>query len=114
MSEKKEIRICDRHEKQVPLIWTFAFPGSEYWCPYCGGNFGRWGAGEMVESTMSLKREAVKWKQDSGDYLSAIGTNVCDSLMWEGNRITPDKLPQEEKDRRQMVIDEWVYEFDNE
>jgi len=34
--------------------------------------------------------------------------------MWEGNRITPDKLPQEEKDRRQMVIDEWVYEFDNE
>jgi len=56
MSEKKEIRICDRHEKQVPLIWTFAFPGSEYWCPYCGGNFGMLGAGEMVESTMSLKR----------------------------------------------------------
>ena len=112
MSEKKEIRICDRHEKQVPLIWTFAFPGSEFWCPYCGGNWGMLGAGEMVPATMELKREAVKWKNKSKEYLSAKCKTVCDKLKWKGEWITYDELPEKEKERIEKVVSEWKYEGD--
>ena len=52
----KEIKICENHpEFEVPLIWTFAFNGAEYWCPYCGQNSGMLGAGEDVEETPELK-----------------------------------------------------------
>ena len=52
----KFIKICGNHEDYpVPLIWTFAFNGSEYWCPYCGFNGGMFGTGKNVESTKGLK-----------------------------------------------------------
>jgi len=110
--ERKEIRICDRHDEQVPLIWTFAFMGSEYWCPYCGGNFGMLGAGEMVPVTMDLKRSAVIWQKRSKEYLSALSSRACSSLLWEGKRISPDDLPVEEKKRITKVIEDWIYQSD--
>ena len=110
--DKKEIRICSRHHNQIPLIWTFAFNGSEYWCPYCGANYGMLGAGEMVESTMDLKRAAVKWRQSTTEYLDAKSTNNCSELEWEGKMISPHDLPDEEKERVQKVINEWKYEAD--
>lgn len=108
------MKICNRHEKQVPLLWTFAFPGSEYWCPYCGGNWGMLGAGENVEVTFALKRAKVEWTHKSKEFLHARGVSGCSSLEWEGKRISPEDLPDEEKERLQKIIDEWEYEADKE
>jgi len=59
----KEIRICREHENEIPLIWTFAFDGAEYWCPYCGQNYGMLGAGIKVEETEELKKAVKYWKK---------------------------------------------------
>jgi hypothetical protein len=54
---KDKIRCCNRHEKNVKLISTFAFIGAEYWCPYCGANYGYLGAGRMVEYDENIELE---------------------------------------------------------
>ncbi len=104
------MRICDRHEKQVPLIWTFAFSGAEYWCPHCGANFGMMRAGKEVENTPELLAANESYKKLSNDYLNAMSTFACDSLVFEGKKISRDDLPQREFDRCQKVIDDWKYE----
>ncbi|MHA1795812.1 MAG: hypothetical protein ACTSUK_06850 [Promethearchaeota archaeon] len=106
---KGEIRICTGHDVEIPLIWTFAFNGAEYWCPYCGANYGMMGAGTMVESTMALKRKLVADKKETKEYLGAKSSQVCVSTMWKGERISPEDLPDEEKFRLQTIIDEFVY-----
>jgi|GEM_PF-5329581 len=108
------MKICNRHENQVPLLWTFAFPGSEYWCPYCGANYGMLGAGENVPVTMVLKREKVKWKNETRGYLHARAVLASSSTEFEGERMSPDELPQSEKDRLQKVIDNHAYPADQE
>ncbi len=107
-----EIRCCDRHEKNVQLVWTFAFPGAEYWCPYCGATSGMMGAGEYRNLTFSECREMIKYRHIGDDFLDARSTSVCSSMMWEGKRISPHDLPDHEKKRIQEVINEWVYPED--
>ncbi len=109
--QSEEIRICTSHkdELRTPLIWTFAFIGAEYWCPYCGKNEGMMGAGEWVKSTAVLRNRLRRFKALSKDYLSAKSSQVCVSMMWKGKEITPDQLPIEEKDRLQKAIDDWKY-----
>ncbi len=110
--KNEEIRICTSHQDELrtPLIFTFAFDGAEYWCPYCGKNEGMMGAGEKVKSTAILRIRLRRFKKLSEDFLDAKCSLVCSSMMWEGKRITPDQLPQEEKDKRQKAIDDWRYE----
>jgi hypothetical protein len=110
MATKKEIKICTRHDKQVPLIWTFAFPGAEYWCPYCGASEGMLGAGENVSVTPELKQAKKDWEKKSKKYLNAKSIFACQSFMYRGNRITPDQLPEKEKQRLKKIINEWNYE----
>ena len=63
MKAEKEIKICSNHTEQIPLIWTFAFPGAEYWCPYCGFTGGMFGSGENVPETPALLQKAKEWKK---------------------------------------------------
>ena len=72
--EKEIIKICRNHQdkEKTPLIFTFAFPGAEYWCPSCGSNEGMLGAGEDVEITNKLKNRLKKYKKESRPFLSAI------------------------------------------
>ncbi len=105
------IKICACHDEEVPLLWTFAFPGAEYWCPACGYTNGMFGAGQEVEVTMPLKRLKVQWKKRSEEFLDAMSTFSCSELEWEGKRTKPSELPQEEKDRCKKVIDNWKYEL---
>lgn len=109
--ETESIRVCTSHQDELvtPLIWTFAFNGAEYWCPYCGKNEGMFGAGEEVESTAKLRNRLKRFKKLSKDFLDAHSARVCRSMMWEGKSITPNKLPQHEKDRLQKAIDDWKY-----
>lgn len=100
-----KIKICSDHQEyQTPLIWTYAFNYAEYWCPYCGKNEGMMGAGYDVESTEELEARKKAYSEASADYLDAVGTKVCSSLMWEGQRISPNDLPQHEKDRLAEIV----------
>jgi len=104
------MKICSGHsEYQTPLIWTFAFIGAEYWCPYCGYISGMLGAGTSVPETPELEERHNKFKEFSSDYLHAKGTQICAYTLWEGKKIKPFDLPQQEKDRLSKIIDEWRY-----
>lgn len=109
---KHKLRVCNRHEGNVPLIWTFAFAGAEYWCPCCGANYGMLGAGEIVEVEYSDMREAVRWRQKSREFLDARSTLVCDSLIWEGERIDREDLPLEEVERCSKIVKEYKYQIE--
>lgn len=111
---KTEVLCCSRHEKNVQLVWTFAFPGAEYWCPYCGCSEGMLGAGEIRQLTFSERREMIKYRYIGKEYLQARSTAVCSSLMWKGERIKPEDLPIEERKRIKKVIDEWEYPINKE
>lgn len=111
ITEDDEIRICTSHQKELrtPLIWTFAFPGAEYWCPYCGKNEGMLGAGEIVKSTPTLRNLLKRFKKLSKAYLDARAFRCCDQLKHDGKWIKPDQLPQEIKDQHEKAISEWRY-----
>lgn len=108
---KEEIRICSNHQDyEVPLIWTFSFPGSEYWCPYCGSHGGMFGTGKRVPLTDELAQRQINYKTISDDYLHAIGVRVCSGTIWKGEIIRPENLPQAEKDRLNKIVEDWKYE----
>lgn len=107
--KRTKVRCCDKHKENVKLVWTFAFMGAEYWCPYCGANFGMLGAGEIRELTFSEMREMVKYKNIGKDYLDAICSLTCDELLFNGKWIKSENLPKEEKQRLKSIIDNWVY-----
>ncbi len=107
----EEIRICRDHDYEVPLIWTFAFNGAEYWCPYCGVNLGMMGAGIRVKATEELLTRLEKYEKASEEYLRAKSISVCVGMECEGKQIHPDDLPQEEKDRVEAILKAgWEYE----
>ena len=114
MCKTTEVKCCYRHDENVQLIWTFAFPGAEYWCPYCGYTAGMLGAGETRELTFAQRREMIKWRSVGQEYLNARATFSCDTLLWEGERIKPEDLPEAEKIRLQKIIDQWEYPIDKE
>lgn len=102
MSE--QMNMCNCGNKSTPLIFTFAFPGAEYWCPYCGGLFDIFGSGHKVEKTPELEKELTELTKSVKEYLSAKSTFCCESLMYEGERIKPRDLPKHEIERRQNII----------
>jgi len=106
------IKICKNHqeEQKTPLIWTFAFNGSEYWCPYCGFQGGMLGSGDNVVRTKELEDRLETSQTKSKDFLRATSTAACDSLLYEGKRITPEELPDQIKEQNKRIIDRWVYE----
>ncbi len=105
-----EIKICYNHlDYQVPLIWTFAFVGAEYWCPYCSYIGGMFGSGENVPATTKLAKRLKAYEKFTEDYLHANAIQVCHQTKWKGKYIKPNDLPQEEKDRLEKIRGEWKY-----
>jgi hypothetical protein len=110
--EKEEIRICTCHDEEVPLIWTFAFNGSEYWCPACGFNGGMLGSGTRVELTKELKKAVKMWKKKSEEFLDAKSTLTCYSKEFNGKTVLRKDLPQEEIERCKNIVSQWKYEIE--
>ena len=106
---KEKIKICDRHKKQVPLIWTFEFSGSEWWCPACGFNGGMFGSGISVNLTKKLSDAFTNWKKLADEYLDARGTLICSSKEINGVDVPFEDIPKEEMDRCRKIVDEWKY-----
>jgi hypothetical protein len=105
---KDTIRVCiDHQERPTPLIFTMAFPGAEYWCPFCGYQSGMLGAGERIELTPELVRRAEADEVLARPYLNARAWRSCSTLEYQGRSIKPEELPREEKDKHLKALAEW-------
>ena len=67
-AEEEMILICPSHKKEIPLIWTFAFPGAEYWCPHCGYTCGMFGNNKGISATDSLKQFVRETKEKASRF----------------------------------------------
>lgn len=104
------MRVCEDHpDYVVPLLWTFAFIGAEYWCPYCGYKSGMLGAGIEVEETSILEERRQKYKESSKMFLRAMGRQIAVYTEYKGQRIKPSELPGDEKEKDQAIISNWQY-----
>lgn len=100
------ITVCCSHPEYItPLIFTFAFNGSEYWCPYCGIKEGMLGAGKRIAATPELEKRHELFVLASKEYLNAKSITVCCSTMWEGKEVSPRDLPEHERHRIQSIVD---------
>jgi hypothetical protein len=105
--EKSEIVICENHDYQVPLIWTFAFIGAEYWCPYCGYVGGMLGAGKRVPKTVELVGRREIYSEYYKDYLHAHGLGYCTSTLIDNIRVKRENFSQEMRE----TVDKFIKEF---
>ena len=113
-SSPSQIKVCGRHDKVIPLLFTFAFNRYEYWCPYCGANYGFGGSKKTVDETPELMEDREEWENRAEDFLHAKCVQVCISLEWEGKEIRPHDLPRKEKDRLAEIIEDWQYDIHKE
>ena len=104
-----EITICENHDYKVPLIWTFAFPGAEYWCPHCGYTAGMFGAGESVEMTKPLVKRYLWYKKYSKDYLRYQGLRVCCATTIKGERVEKSDIPESFMKRKKKKAENFKY-----
>jgi len=101
------MKICYCHRNyEVPLIYTFAWNGAEYWCPYCDKHEGMMEAGEEVPETDELNKRLELYKEATKEYIHAVGVSVCISTKWKGEQLKPDDLPDEEKIRLKKIREE--------
>lgn len=106
----EKLRACHKHpQRKTPLIWTFAFPGAEYWCPYCGYHSGMFGAGEWIPSTLELEGIAMGDEAAARPYLAAYSFLSCSEMLYNRQWIFPDQLPQQEKEKYIAIIAAWEY-----
>jgi hypothetical protein len=105
------IKICSYHQEKehTPLIYTFAFIGSEYWCPACGANYGMLGAGDNVPFTWWLHNRRIKYKALARKFLRARCLMVCAYFRYKGKEITFEELP--EKSQQYWKNQKWNYKF---
>ena len=106
-----KIKICSDHQdkEETPLIWTFAFMGAEYWCPFCGDTRGMLGAGENVPTTKRLKDRLANYKKLSSQYLRGNALLICASTKYKGEWIKPSELPPKSKAFWKKKSEEWEY-----
>lgn len=113
LSGNPSIKICSSHaDYPVPLIWTFAFIGAEYWCPHCGYTGGMMGAGENVEPTAELIALRTAFTKLSKPFLHAramTGRSGAEQVKFNGQWVTPDALPAEERAAHEAALQAWTY-----
>jgi hypothetical protein len=109
----KTIKICSQHQDyQVPLIWTFAFIGAEYWCPHCGNTSGMMGAGESVPITPELVALLQTFTRLSHPYLHArawTGLSGAQAVKHNGEWVRPADLPADVLARHEAAVQAWQY-----
>ncbi len=106
------MKICPNHQNyKVPLIWTFAFPHKEYWCPYCGYTVGMLGIGDSINVTKAVTKRLSLYEKFSVDFIHATGVLSCCETTWKGERIKPQDLPKKEKQRLAKIRENWKYKI---
>lgn len=110
---KKTIKICYNHQdkEQTPLIWTFAFPGAEYWCPYCGNQTGMLGGGDDVGYTKELSERLKHYTKLSKDYLKARGSMIAAAIRYRGKWVQFEDLPEKRRAKLKEQATSWIYKY---
>ena len=108
-----EIQVCPNHmdKELTPLIWTFAFIGSEYWCPACGYNSGMLGAGKDVKRTKVLENRLARYKVKSKKFLHATGLLVCSHFIYKGKSKKFNEMSQRFKTYWINQSKKWKYKY---
>ena len=101
----KEIMVCNTHE--TPLIWTFAFPGAEYFCMSGNHAGGMLGTGHKVEATPELLKLRSLYNRRWGQLKKHIVVGRfwrkdCDKC--KGDECHNYHLTDEEKRRSVMAL----------
>lgn len=103
----KEIMICNSHE--APLIWTFTFPGAEYFCMAGNHAGGMFGAGKRVEATPELMEQYHLFKRRWGQ----LSKHIAIGRFWRKDCAKCDvgngeyhiqHLTEDEKRRSEMAL----------
>lgn len=106
---EKTIAVCPHHEDHlVSMIFTFAFVGAEYWCPYCGHTCGMLEA-ERQPLTQELLDQHEKYLVAYRPYIEAKSTLAATYVEYpegSGKMINPRYLPEEELARLRKIIEE--------
>ena len=106
--EDDEVVICTFHpERPTQLIWTFAFPYYEWWCPACGGCWGMLGAGRDVKWTPRIHDRYIADKKRSKKYLGARARLNCSQFKYKGKWIEPEKMPVKLRNYYNGIISKW-------
>ena len=106
----ERIKICRNHqERQTPLIFTMAFPGAEYWCPWCGAVEGMMGAGESVAETEELRRTRDDDAALAAPYIRAVSCRTASGVKHNDEWIKPRDLPDAIKAENAAAITAWKY-----
>ena len=104
MSEDKTIKVCSNHSDYVvPLIWTFAFPRKEYWCPYCGYTSGMFGAGENVASSQELEERLKHYTEKTREFRSAASMVVGGGRRKKDDGSLYSLIDMDIKDREKLI-----------
>lgn len=105
---EKMITVCTWHPGYVtPLIWTFAFPGAEWWCPYCGFTCGMFGSTNTIPFTLELAIRHDAYKAKYKNYLCAMGVLSCVSVLQDGVQTRPEDLSDEVKAQYKQDRQSW-------
>ena len=108
-NDEDEITVCDCHKKDVQLIWTFAFPYKEFWCPYCGATYGMMGAGRNAKWNWKIHNEYVNNLKRSRKFLRANGALCCSKFKYRGEWIEPSDMPEKLRKYYERQKENWVF-----
>lgn len=106
MSERR-VTTCPRCGPTVPMVWTFAFMGCEWWCPCCGYGCGC-GSGDRQDATPALTATLKDFEKKSADYLNATGSRIATKTLFAGEWLHWSEFPAAERARREAVIKGWM------
>jgi len=104
--------ICPKHKEEYKtvMVQTLAFKEAEAWCPFCGHTAAMpLGEYDTEEDTPQLQEMFIRYKHYAQQYLYAMSTKNGYKVEHEGEKIAPEDLPEEEKERIEKLIESWEY-----
>jgi hypothetical protein len=107
--DENEITVCGCHDTDVQLIWTFAFPYHEFWCPACGAHYGMVGAGRNAKWNWRIHNQYVKDLEQSRRFLTANGILCCAMFKYKGTYIKPLEMPEKLRKYYERESKKWKY-----
>ena len=102
------MKVCEHDGQLIPMLSTMVFAGAEYWCPHCGTLEGIFDS-PHVEASPELVALQAKYVIASQKYLKARSIFSCSSLLYDGERVTPDQLPDHSREQQRKIIDAFQY-----
>jgi len=111
--EQERIAICyqcNSQGKEIPLISTFAFRGSEVYCPECKNAFGIFNT-KVIDSTPELQKQLKKSTKANKEYLDARSSLACQRIKIKGEWVETSTLGKEWRDNKIAIVKKYEPEL---